>query len=87
MPIIGDPFYSGSWRVDTEYINLVPKAQYIIIATSGAANPPIQHATKELAEKEAERLARKFPNDTFTIYKTVKSYKAEEKPLTVKEYV
>jgi hypothetical protein len=61
--------------------------QFVIIGTSGAAQQPAKHASLSEAEKEANRLAKSKPGEEFTIYETKKSYKVEEKPVTVKLFV
>lgn len=60
---------------------------YIIIGTSGAAQHPVLHRSLQEAEKEANRLAKNKPGEEFTIYTTYKSYKVEDKPVTVKVFV
>ena len=60
---------------------------HIIIGTSGAAAHPTTHTTLADAEKEATRLAKKTPGEEFTIYTTTKSFKVEDKPVTVKTFI
>lgn len=60
---------------------------FIIISSAGAAKKPVQHKTLAEAETEATRLAKEFPKQEFTVYETKKSFKVEDKPITVKTYV
>jgi hypothetical protein len=60
---------------------------FIIISSAGAAKKPIQHKTLAEAETEATRLAKEFPAQEFTVYETKKSFKVEDKPITVKTFV
>ena len=60
---------------------------YILISSDGAATHPVQHTTLSSAEAEATRVAKKFPGQEITIYTAVKSFKVEDKPVTVKTFV
>lgn len=47
---------------------------YIIIGKStGPSRSPVHHRTLDLAKSECERLARKHPSETFTIYRSCAS--------------
>ncbi len=61
--------------------------KWIIISSEGPNDNPKTHTTLADAEKEAQRLARKFPAQEFTIYETKKAYKIAEKPVDVKVFV
>lgn len=64
------------------------KRNWIVIASdqkSGALLPshrPYQHYTREEADKEAERLARKNPNNRFYVYEMVSAMQTENPPVT-----
>ena len=60
---------------------------HILISSDGAATHPVQHPTLSAAEAEATRVAKKFPGREITIYTAVKSFKVEDKPVTVKTFV
>jgi hypothetical protein len=80
-------FYDDLWRTYPLYYSPQPTKTYIIIGTSGAAKHPMHHPSLASAETEANRLAKQHPGQEFTIYSTVKSFKVEEKPVTVKTFV
>lgn len=61
--------------------------KWIIISSEGPNSNPKTHTTLADAEKEAQRLARKFPAQEFTIYETKKAYKIAEKPVDVKHFI
>lgn len=65
----------------------VATKHHILISSDGAATHPVQHTTLSSAEAEATRVAKKFPGQEITIYTAVKSFKVEDKPVTVKTFV
>ena len=65
----------------------VANKTHIIIGTSGASIHPTAHTTLADAEKEARRLAQTRVGEEFTIYTTAKSFKVEDKPVTVKTFI
>lgn len=87
------PVNCGSQRqpafVYTEQEVPLPVAtkHHILISSDGAATHPVQHTTLSSAEAEATRVAKKFPGQEITIYTAVKSFKVEDKPVTVKTFV
>jgi hypothetical protein len=88
-------FINGDWGfsppaflISQKEVSLpVATKTHIIIGTSGAAAHPTAHTTLADAEKEATRLAKKTPGEEFTIYTTTKSFKVEDKPVTVKTFI
>jgi hypothetical protein len=56
---------------------------YIVVSSAGANETPKVHTTYDEAEKEAKRLARKFPAQEFTVFTSTKKYKIAEKPVDV----
>lgn len=56
---------------------------YIVVSSAGANETPKTHKTLAEAEKEAQRLARKFPAQEFTVFTSTKKYKIADKPVDV----
>jgi anaerobic selenocysteine-containing dehydrogenase len=88
------PIISPSYSYTIKYLNSKTGEEmeqgsklYIIIGTSGAAQHPVLHRSLQEAEKEANRLAKNKPGEEFTVFSTVKSFRVEEKPVTVKVFV
>lgn len=79
------PIYFNS--KETTPIMPTETKKWIIISSEGPNDNPKTHTTLADAEKEAQRLARKFPAQEFTIYETKKAYKIAEKPVDVKVFV
>jgi len=80
---INFPFIYSSKEVSLP----VATKHHILISSDGAATHPVQHSTLSSAETEATRIAKKFPGQEITVYTAVKSFKVEEKPVTVKTFI
>jgi len=55
----------------TPVTNLKPNQPpyWIIVSEEGPATHPVRHATRQDADREAERLTTKHPGHTFTVFK------------------
>lgn len=60
---------------------------YIIVSDEGTSEKPRKHPTREAAEQEAERLARKHPGLNFVVYLAVSSKNTSVTPVNTLNFV